>query len=124
MADKLSEESLKWDKMISLWGDFKLESPYEELVTYYNEVNNGGHYQFFDNICERTNLAQTIDNLLKVVPQCFKPFIEKAYEMYKQDPEDNEGNLSEYLDECDNYFYENVEKIEKRLQDYANTLSL
>ena len=120
----MNTEDLKWNKMVGLWGDFKLESPYEELMTYWNEVNNGGHYQFFDNVSGRTDLTKSIKNLLGVLPSEFKPLVEKAFKMYEKDPDDENDELSDFLDQCDDFFYRNEEKITEVLQNYANTLSL
>ena len=124
MANQLSEESLKWNKMIDLWVEEKLVSPYAELITYDSEVNNGGHWQFFDNVSESDNIERVVGVLLGVLPIEFKELLEKAYEEYKKDPDDNEGNLSPLFDKCDSFYYANSKKIDSILQNYANTLSL
>lgn len=117
-------ESLKWNKMVDLWVEEKLDSPYAELLTYDNEVNNGGHWQFFDNVSETDNLDRVVKVLLEVLPVDFKHILKSAYEEYKKDPDDEEGNLTPFLDKCDNFYYENCKKVESILQQYANTLSL
>ena len=46
---QLPEEQLKWNKMWDLWVEKKVDSPYAELMTYYSEISNGGHAQYFIN---------------------------------------------------------------------------
>ncbi len=53
---KLTNDELKWNKMWELWTEEKIPSPYNELMTYNSEVNNGGHAQFFDNIENREDI--------------------------------------------------------------------
>lgn len=42
---ELSDEQKKENKMWALWEEERAESPYQELMTYQSEVNNGGHDQ-------------------------------------------------------------------------------
>ena len=64
--ENLSKEDLKWNKMWDLWVEEKLESPYNELMNYWNEINNGGHLQFFDNVSCNNDLDEYVQNLLEI----------------------------------------------------------
>lgn len=47
----LSETEQKLNALWDSWAKGKVESPYQELMTYESEVNNGGHDQYFFNLC-------------------------------------------------------------------------
>ena len=116
-------EELKWNKMWDLWAEEKISSPYAELMTYDNEINNGGHLQFFDNVSNTSDLPQTISALCTILNGLLKQNLETAYNAYLEYKE-KEDMLDEILDECDNVFYENEDQIESILKEYAKTMEL
>ena len=122
--ENLSKEDLKWNKMWDLWVEEKLESPYNELMNYWNEINNGGHLQFFDNVSCNNDLDEYVQNLLEILPNDFKQQVELAYKTYLINPDDISDENNEILDDCDNYFYENEKPIMDILKDRANKISL
>ena len=116
-------EELKWNKMWDLWAEEKISSPYAELMTYDNEIHNGGHLQFFDNVSNTSDLPQTISALCTILNGLLKQNLETAYNAYLEYKE-KEDTLDEILDECDNVFYENEDQIESILKEYAKTMEL
>lgn len=121
---ELSLEKLKWNKMWDLWVSEEVESPYFELMTYYSEVNNGGHAQYFSNVDNVSNLKNEMANLNKILSLEFKNNLNKAYKAYlileKRDDEKSE----EILVECDNFFFENEDEINLILDDYASKIEI
>ena len=120
--DELPEEALKWNKMWDLWADEKAASPYAEIMTYESEVNNGGHMQFFDNVSSTSDLTKTLSELYSVLDDVLKTNLENAYNAFLNEETDEE--IDEIIDRCDSIFYENEEKIEKLLKEYAKTMIL
>ena len=57
-----------WD----LWAEEKIESPYEELMRYQNEINNGGHFQYFLNVEGNDDLEKEISVLKTILPDSLK----------------------------------------------------
>ena len=43
------DKNSKWNAMWEMWDAGEIESPYNELLTYDSEIQNGGHLQFFLN---------------------------------------------------------------------------
>lgn len=122
--ENLSKEDLQWNKMWDLWVEEQLESPYEELMNYYNEINNGGHLQFFDNVSNNHNLESYANNLLTILPKEMKENFNKAYEIYLIDPEDISDENNKILDECDNFYYENEKFVMDILKERASKINL
>lgn len=56
-----TELERKWNKMWILWMNNKLESPYQEILTYENEVRNGSHLHYFNWIPENKDFEKIID---------------------------------------------------------------
>ena len=122
--EELSKEDLKWDKMWDLWAEEKLESPYDELMNYYNEVNNGGHLQFFDNVSNNFDLELYVQNLLSILPNEMKNNFDIAYKIYLIDPDDISDDNNKILDKCDNFYYENEKFVMDILKERANKINL
>ena len=122
--ENLSKEDLQWNKMWDLWVEEKLESPYEELMNYYNEINNGGHLQFFDNVSNNHNLENYVNNLLTILPKAMKENFNKAYEIYLINPGDISDENNKILDECDNFYYENEKFVMDILKERASKINL
>ena len=121
---ELSKEDLKWNKMWDLWAEEKLESPYAELMNYYNEINNGGHLQFFDNVSNNFDLELYVQNLLTILPNEMKNNFDIAYKIYLIDPDDISDDNNKILDKCDNFYYENEKLVMDILKERANKINL
>ena len=122
---ELTEEQLKWDKMWELWTEEKAVSPYAELMTYQSEINNGGHDQYFTNVENTANLGKEMSALDQILPAKLKDNLNKAYKAYLiLEKKDEDEEAEEILDQCDDFFYENEEQINRILQEYANTLEI
>ena len=65
----LTEEEKKWNKMWDLWAEGEIESPYNELMTYQSEVNNGGHDQYFVNTSDNADMGNELSALYKILPE-------------------------------------------------------
>jgi len=122
---ELTEAQLKWNKMWELWTEEKTKSPYNELMTYQSEVNNGGHSQYFCNVDNVSDLKKEMSALKEILTPLLRENLQKAYEAYwiLEEKEDDE-KAEEILEQCDDVFYENEEQINHILQEYANTLEI
>ena len=101
----LSEDSEKWNRMWELWVMGEMESPYAELMTYYSEVCNGGHGQYFENVKNNGDLQKEMAELEKILPPEFRENLKKAYDTYVDDSTDGS------MERCDTMFFENEEVI-------------
>ena len=130
MNDKnnYSEEELKWNKMIDLWVENELNDPIKHLITYDNEIQNGGHLQFFEN-CQN-ELKSITSFLKKTLSKELNDNFKHAQNLYKkmctEIEKDNfdEDKYLEKFEEFDNFYYENEEEVKEILENYANTLEL
>ena len=114
---ELTEEQLKWNKMWELWTEGKIESPFEEMMTYQSEVNNGGHSQYFSNT---KAIQKYISVLYEVLPTKLKSNLENAYDAYMRLEKDESDEEAEgILEECDTVFYDNEQDIIKCLEAYS-----
>ena len=121
---ELSKEDLQWNKMWDLWVEEQLESPYEELMNYYNEINNGGHLQFFDNVSDNHDLESYVQNLLTILPEEMKANFDLAYKTYMIDPDDISDENNKILDKCDNFYYENEHYVMDILKTRASEIDV
>ena len=80
----IPQESKKWNKLWELWENERAESPYQELMTYQAEVNNGGHSQFFLNVDNTGDVDAVVSVLLSVLSGALSRNLEKAYTAYKK----------------------------------------
>lgn len=121
----LIEDNLKWNKMWDLWVEGNIESSYAELMMYYDEINNGGHCQYFTNIENNGNLKKEIGLVLETLSLELKNNLNNAYRAYLN-LEKNECVFDSevILEQCDNIFYENEEEIEKYLKEFASKIEL
>lgn len=122
----LSGESLKWNKMFSLWSEGDLPSPYSELVGYYGEIPSGGHPCYFDNTAGTYDLEKTVEILVENLPEKLSENLKEAYAFYVRSlSEDDEAACEELykkMYECDIVYDKNQGLLEAALQEYANTL--
>lgn len=117
---ELTDSQLKWNKMWDLWAEGKVESPIGELMTYQSEINNGGHSQYFFNTENTDDLQMNLINLLSILPKELKDNLENAYKAYmvlEQNEDDEEAE--QILEKCDDFFYENEQKIIQILEQYS-----
>ena len=121
---ELTEAQLKWNKMWELWTEEKTKSPYNELMTYQSEINNGGHSQYFCNVDNVSDLKKEMSALEEILTPLLRENLQKAYkaDLILEEKEDEEAE--QILDQCDDVFYENEEQINRILQEYANTLEI
>ena len=121
----LTDEQKKFNKMWDLWEREQVDSPYLELMTYYSEINNGGHYQYFTNIENRCDLKKELSNLEMILSKKMKSNLQKSYKAYlKLKEKEDDEEIEEIIENCDNIFYENEEEINKILKEYAFKIEL
>ena len=121
---ELTEEQLKWNKMWELWAQGKVDSPYAELMTYQGEINNGGHYQYFTNVENTGNISKEISALQTILPENLKKILPQAYEAYLTLEEKENEKSEEIITQSDKVFFENEEKINRILEEYAAKIEL
>lgn len=115
-----TESNGKWNKMWTLWADGKIESPYNELMSYHSDVNNGGHYQFFSNTDNIENSEDVVEILCDILPLELKENLKKAYGAYINLENDMDVDNSErIIEECDSIFFENEDTVIKMFQNYS-----
>ena len=121
---KLTDEQKKWNKMWELWSEEKADSPYAQLMTYQSEVNNGGHYQYFDNVENPSDLQNEISILETILTAKHKNNLRKAYGAYLVLEEKEDECAENTLEQCDEMFYENEEEIIRILEEYAAVIKV
>ncbi len=121
----LTEEENKWNRMWDLWAEGEIESPYNELMTYQSEVNNGGHDQYFVNTSDNADIEKELSALYGILPEKLKENLQKAYKAYLQleESEDDEEAI-EILENCDSVFWDNESEINEILEKYAENMTL
>jgi len=121
----LTEEEKKWNKMWDLWAEGEIESPYNELMTYQSEINNGGHDQYFVNTSDNVDMEKELSALYEILPEKLKENLQKAYKAYLQSEErEDDDKTIEILENCDNVFWENESEINEILEKYAKNIML
>ena len=123
--NNFSEDQKKWNKMWELWADGQADSPYCELMNYQGEVNNGGHYQYFDNTQNTGDLQKEMSVLETILPETLKLNLQRAYRAYLLLEENcDDDQAEEIMEQCDNMFYEKEDYINLALQNYASTIEI
>jgi hypothetical protein len=118
------EMERKWNKMWMLWMNDKLESPYQEILTYENEVRNGSHLHYFNWIQEHEDFEKIIDVVsLNLKGTVLEPIFNKAYAAY-QELDQNEETANQILQFCDDAFAEAADDIENFLETIASKIQL
>lgn len=118
--EPLTDEQIKWNYLWDLWSQEEIGAPYDALMTYDSEINNGGHAQFFYNVSNCGDLAKAIKNLREVLPTDLGNNLQKAYDVFLKSAEEENEELDNILSECDNFFYDNENLVTNILQTYAN----
>ena len=121
---ELTDEQLKWNRMWKLWTEEKTDSPYTELMTYQSEVNNGGHYQYFDNVANTSDLQKEMAALESVLPPTHKSSLLKAYQAYLVLEKGESEQAEKTLEDCDDMFYKEEEVLNRILEEYASRIEL
>lgn len=121
----ISEADEKWNRMWDLWADGEIKSPYNELMTYQSEVNNGGHHQYFLNTENNGDVRKDIETLCGILPDILKNNIQTAFTAYLELEKDKNIDANEeILEKCDDAFYENEEIINSILESYCKELEI
>ncbi len=117
--NELTEDQIKWNKMWDLWAEEKIESPYQELMTYQSEINNGGHSQYFTNIENCGNIEKEISALNQLLSPELTKNLQDAYQSYLILEEKDDEEAEETLEQCDDIYYENEEQITHLLEEFS-----
>lgn len=120
----VSPEAQKWELMWNLWESGQAASPYQQLMTYQAEVNNGGHAQFFFNANNTGDLDAAAAEVLRILPEPLTQNLQTAFRIYTQHKNTDEEHMDSILADCDRLFYKSQEQIDLLLKEYANTLRL
>ena len=121
----LTEEEKKWNRMWDLWAEGEIESPYNELMTYQSEVNNGGHDQYFVNTSDNADIEKELSALYEILPEKLKDNLQKAYKAYLQSEEnEDDEEATEILESCDGIFWDYESEITEILEKYAEKTEL
>ena len=122
---ELSDEQKKWNKMWELWTEGRADSPYQELMSYQSEVNNGGHDQYFFNIENTDDLRKELSILETVLPEKLQKNLRDAYSAYLVlAHKESDETAQAILEQCDDTFYKNEEEINCMLKEYAAEMKL
>ena len=122
---ELSDEEKKKNKMWALWEEERAESPYQELMTYQSEVNNGGHDQYFLNVGNTGDLRKEMAALETVLSERLQENLRSAYQAYLVLCEKESDEKAEaILEQCDDVFDENEEEIDRVLKEYADRMEV
>lgn len=115
---KMTKAEEQFNKMWDLWTKGDIPSPYADLMTYYNEVNNGGHRQFFLNVSNTGHLDAVIAELDRIVPFDIKLPLVDAYHAYRVNGKGAEENEN-FFDHADEVFEKKGKLIDEILEDYS-----
>lgn len=119
----LTEENKQWNKMWDLWANGEIQSPYNELMTYQSEVNNGGHGQYFVNTENTSDLLKEMSGLNSILSDTLKENLKIAYEAHlllEQDETNEEAEA--VLEKCDDVFFQNEKDINAILESFCKQI--
>ena len=121
--NSLTEENKQWNKMWDLWANGEIQSPYNELMTYQSEINNGGHGQYFVNTENTSDLLKEMSGLNSILSDTLKENLKTAYEAHlllEQDETNEEAEA--VLEKCDDVFFQNEKDINAILESFCKQL--
>lgn len=121
---ELTEEERKWNLMWDMWVQEEAISPYAELMEYDNEVNNGGHSQYFFNVANCGDLKSAVEKILAVLPEPLNENLKKAYDAFSGQEDICDDENFELFEECDRFFYKNENLLIDILKVYADSMSV
>lgn len=119
----LSEDDKRWNKMWDLWSNGEIKSPYNELMTYQSEVNNGGHSQYFVNTENTGDINKEMSALNIILSAVLKDNLQTAYQAHlllEQDETDEAAEAA--LKKCDDVFFENEKEINDILGSFCKEI--
>lgn len=123
-------EDDKWNAMWVRWEEGGIPSPYNELLTYDDEMQSGGHLQFFLNRTLRhENIFAVMAALREVLPAGHADNVAQAYRQFCMLDIDTErdGDIMQALDDdplavFDAWYSQHEEELLDVLEAYANSL--
>lgn len=121
--NSLTEENKQWNKMWDLWANGEIQSPYDELMTYQSEINNGGHGQYFVNTENTSDLLKEMSGLNSILSDTLKENLKTAYEAHlllEQDETNEEAEA--VLEKCDDVFFQNEKDINAILESFCKQI--
>lgn len=119
----LTESLLHCIRMGELLLEGRIKSPYAELMIYQDEVDNGGHSQFFGNLSSTGDLQNIMDKLGEILSDDLKQNLENAYQAHLRFEENYEDEEAErVIDACDNLFFERENEITQILDQYVSVI--
>ncbi len=121
----LSEAETRWNKMWDLWAEGEIASPYNELMTYQSEVNNGGHSQYFVNTENTSKLSDEMAALAEILPDKLYENLKAAYQAHLLlEKDETDEKAEEIMKKCDDVFYEREKEINIILEEFCKTVVL
>ncbi len=118
--EKKTDEQLKLEYLWEMWRLEKVKEPYNTLMTYDNEMNNGGHTRFFLNIAYWGSVEKAVDNICENLPNVLKENLRTAYSHYLVLIDEENEETEKKIYECDKVFYDNENLLTDMFQNYAN----
>lgn len=118
--EPLTEEQMKLDYLWEMWRQEQVSAPYNALMTYDNEMNNGGHTRFFLNIAYWGSVEKAVNNLCENLPDVLKENLKTAYSHYLVLIDEENDETEKKIYECDKFFYDNEHLLTDMFQQYAN----
>ena len=119
----MTDKDRKWNLMWDLWVAGKAASPYAELMEYENEVNNGGHSQYFFNVANCGDLAAEVETVLTMLPEPLRENLKKGYEAFASQEDIADDENEDLFEECDDVFYEHEQLIIDMIYEAAKTFT-
>ena len=122
----MQEFEQKWYKMWVLWMNEKMPSPYQEILSYENEVRNGSHLQYFQYFEKEENYKEA-DFLFvskSLEGTVLKPIFDTAYKAFIELKNDENTTAEKKLKDCDIVFSKKRNEIEAYLETIAITVDL
>lgn len=120
---ELTEREVSWNKMWDLWVQGEIPSPYNELMSYQSEVNNGGHDQYFLNTGNISDITKELSALSQILPHKLTENLNEAYRAYLVLEKDEDDEKAEaVLENCDEVFFKNEQEITDILEKYCETM--
>lgn len=120
---ELTEKEVRWNKMWDLWVQGEIPSPYNELMSYQSEVNNGGHDQYFLNTGKICDITKELSALSQILPHKLTENLNEAYRAYLVLEKDEDDEKAEaVLENCDEVFFKNEQEITDILEKYCETM--
>ena len=122
---ELTEREVRWNKMWDLWVEGEIPSPYNELMSYQSEVNNGGHDQYFLNTGNISDVDQTLSVLSEILPMKLKENLYTAYNAYLCLEKDEDDEKAQgVIESCDELFMQNEQEVTDILEEYCENADL